>query len=122
MEYLIEVALCAACISYTITWAGIFEWLRKFVSKFGEWFDELFHCPYCFSHYVVLIIMLTTQDISDKLIHITNYVLYNFLFTWFTIVCLVSLLHCIMLIAYKPVAEVEAFRKLKNKRNSRTGE
>ena len=115
-KYIILVALCAASISYTITFAGIFKWLRKILSKWGEWFDELIHCPYCFGHYVVLTIMLTTSNLSSVLVPITASVVYNFLFTWFCIVCVMSLLHAVMLIAYKPVAELETFRKLKEKK------
>lgn len=115
-EYIALVALCAASISYTITWAGIFSKVRDIVSKWGKWFDDLIHCPYCFCHYVILAIMLTTRHIGDYLVRITDVGLYNFLFTWFVIVCLTSLLHAVMLIAYKPVAEVETFRRLKTER------
>ena len=116
LEYIALVALCAASVSYTITWAGIFSKLRDVVSKWGPWFEDLIHCPYCFCHYVILVIMLTTSHLGDYLVRITDIGLYNFLFTWFVIVCCTSLLHAVMLIAYKPVAEVESFRKLKAER------
>ena len=112
-KYILLVALCAASISYTVTVAGIFKTVRKFVSKWGEWFEDLIHCPYCFGHYVILAIMFTTSDLSSRLVPITNSVVYNFLFTWFCIVCVMSLLHAVMLIAYKPVAVAETYRKLK---------
>ena len=114
-SYIILVALCAASISYTICVAGIFAWLRNLVSKWGNWFDDLFHCPYCFGHYVILVIMLTTSDLTSKLAPITTNTLYNFLFTWFCIVCAMSLLHAVMLVAYKPIAELETFRKIHKK-------
>ena len=114
-KYIILVALCAASISYTVCVAGIFEWLRNLVSKWGNWFDDLIHCPYCFGHYVILVILLTTSDLSSRLVPITSNILYNFLFTWFCIVCVMSLLHAVMLIAYKPVAELETFRKIHKK-------
>jgi len=116
LEYITLVALCAASVSYTITWAGIFSKLRDLVSKWGPWFEDLIHCPYCFCHYVILVIMLTTRHIGDYLVLITDVGLYNFLFTWFVIVCLTSLFHAVMLVAYKPVAEVETFRRLKAER------
>jgi len=115
-EYILLVALCAASISYTITWAGIFSKVRDAVSRWGKWFEDLIHCPYCFCHYVILVIMLTTRHIGDYLVRITDVGLYNFLFTWFVIVCLTSLFHAVMLVAYKPVAEVETFRRLKAER------
>ena len=115
-EYIALVALCAASISYTITWAGIFSKVRDVVSKWGTWFEDLVHCPYCFCHYVILVIMFTTKNLGGYLVQITNFAIYNFLFTWFVIVCCTSLLHAVMLIAYKPVAEVETYRKLKKER------
>lgn len=116
IEYILLVALCAASISYTITFAGIFKKLRDYTDNFGEWLSELCHCPYCFGHYVVLTIMITTGNLSNYLVKITDCTLYNFLFTWFAIVCVMSVIHAIMLIAYKPVAEAETFRKLKKKK------
>lgn len=114
IEYIIVCALCAASISYTITWAGIFEWLRNILSKIHPKIDELIHCPYCFGHYVVLVILLTTN--SDFYIQVTSSLVYNFLFTWFATVCLMSLLHFVMLRAYSIVAEMEISRKLKERR------
>ena len=117
-EYIALVSLCAASVSYTITWAGIFSRLRDLVSKWGLWFEDLIHCPYCFCHYVILVIMLTTRHLGDYLIRINNVGIYNFLFTWFAIVCLTSLLHAVMLVAYKPVAEIETYRKMRAKRHN----
>lgn len=122
IEYMILVALCAACISYTICYASLFLGFRDWLSQFHKKLEELIHCPYCFCHYVILTIMFTTENICDYLIPITSYVVYNFIFTWFCIVCITSLLHCVMLIAYKPVMEYMAHRALEQfekKRNSK---
>ena len=110
--YIILVALCAASISYTISYTSIFLGFREWISKFHHKLEELIHCPYCLCHYVILIIMFTTNDISSKLVPITNNIVYNFLFTWFCIVCITSLLHCVMLIAYRPVMQYMTDRKI----------
>ena len=110
--YIILVALCAASISYTISYTSIFLGFREWISKFHHKLEELIHCPYCLCHYVILTIMFTTNDISSKLVPITNNIVYNFLFTWFCIVCITSLLHCIMLIAYRPVMKYMTDRKI----------
>ena len=110
--YIILVALCAASISYTISYTSIFLGFREWVSKFHHKLEELIHCPYCLCHYVILTIMFTTNDISSKLVPITNNIVYNFLFTWFCIVCVTSLLHCVMLIAYRPVMQYMTDRKI----------
>ena len=110
--YIILVALCAASISYTISYTSIFLGFRECISKFHHKLEELIHCPYCLCHYVILTIMFTTNDISSKLVPITNNIVYNFLFTWFCIVCVTSLLHCVMLIAYRPVMKYMTDRKI----------
>lgn len=113
IDYIVFVALCAACISYTICCAGIFKPLREWVSPIHPKIEELIHCPYCLSHYVVLVIMLTTSNVKEVLIYITGNVIYDFLFTLFTIVCIVALLHYVMCRAYAPVAEYLGYRALK---------
>ena len=110
--YIILVALCAASISYTISYTSIFLGFREWISKFHHKLEELIHCPYCLCHYVILTIMFTTNNISSKLVPITNNIVYDFLFTWFCIVCVTSLLHCVMLIAYRPVMKYMTDRKI----------
>ena len=112
IAYIILVALCAASISYTISYTSIFLGFREWISKFHHKLEELIHCPYCLCHYVILTIMFTTNNISSKLVPITNNIVYNFLFTWFCIVCVTSLLHCVMLIAYRPVMQYMTDRKI----------
>lgn len=111
-EYILTVALCAASISYTICWTSIFRGLREWLSKFHHKLEELIHCPYCFSHYVILVIMFTTRGVNEYLVPISKFVVYNFLFTWFCIVCITCLLHSVMLIAYNPVIDYMTNRKL----------
>ena len=112
IAYIRLVALCAASISYTISYTSIFLGFREWISKFHHKLEELIHCPYCLCHYVILTIMFTTNNISSKLVPITNNIVYNFLFTWFCIVCITSLLHCVMLIAYRPVMQYMTDRKI----------
>lgn len=112
LVYIILVALCAASISYTISYTSIFLGFREWISKFHHKLEELIHCPYCLCHYVILTIMFTTNDISSKLVPIANNIVYNFLFTWFCIVCVTSLLHCVMLIAYRPIMQYMTDRKI----------
>lgn len=119
LEYILSVALCAACISYTICWTSIFKWFRELLSKVHSKIEELIHCPYCFSHYVVLTIMLTTENVSQYLVPITNCTIYNFLFTWFAIVCVISLLHFVMLRTYRPVMDYMADRYLMKEQEKR---
>lgn len=104
-NYVLLVALCAASISYTIGVTSLFEWLRNLVTnnikgKAGE----LIH-PYYLGHYAILVIMLTTRNIKARLIPITDHIVYDFIFTWFCIVCIMALLHYFMNLAYKPTSK-----------------
>ena len=109
--YILTVALCAASISYTISVTSIFEWLRNLIEDhIGGKIEELIHCPYCLGHYVVLVIMFTTRGLKYHLMPISGNIVYDFLFTWFCIVCVLSLLHYFMNLAYKPIAENEGLR------------
>lgn len=117
-SYILAVALCAASISYTISTTNIFQWLRNLITDhIGGKIEELIHCPYCLGHYVILVIMLTTKSVRSYLVPITGYLVYDFLFTWFCIVCVLSLIHYFMNLAYKPIAEKEGIReKLKEQK------
>ena len=119
LEYILLVALCSASISYTISCAGIFEGLRRVVTKWGTWFEDLIHCPYCLGHYVSLAIVLITFFDGSNLISIVDWTVFDLLFTWFACVCLMSLFHFVMIRAYKPIAESETIRKIKEKLNSK---
>lgn len=114
LEYILYLSLCTASVSYTITWAGIFEWLRNWVSRFGRWFDDLFHCPYCLGHYIALAIMLVTyRHCSECFIPASKSIVLNFIVTWFSVMCVTSILHYVMLIAYKPVSEYLAAKRIR---------
>lgn len=114
LEYILYLSLCTASISYTITWAGIFEGLRKRISKLGNWFEDLIHCPYCLGHYIALVIMLVTyNNCSQYFIPVSKSIVLNFIISWFSIMCVTSILHCVMLIAYKPVSEYLTVLKIR---------
>lgn len=107
---LLMVALCSAAISFTITTTSMFTWFREGVASLGvHKLEELVFCPWCFSHYVTLTILLTSDA---PVISLNGYHLYNFLFTWFAIQTMVGLLHCVLLLAYQPVAKAMLNRKL----------
>lgn len=109
--YILAVVLCAASISYTISVTSIFKWFRNLIENhIGGKMEELIYCPYCLGHYIIVVIMLTTKDLKNYLISITGNIIYDFLFTWFCIVCILSLLHYFMNLAYKPIAENEGLR------------
>lgn len=116
LTYILIISLCSASISYTVSCAGIFEGLRKVVTKWGKWFEDLIHCPYCFGHYVTLAILGLTYTRNSWLFNLlTGWPVVDFILMWFICVCMMSLLHFVMVRAYKPVAESETIRKMKEK-------
>lgn len=96
------VALAVSSISFTVTVAGIFSPFREWVSKFHSKLEELIFCPYCFSHYVALFLLLIMPG---------EYSLYEFIITYFAIIAISGLVHYVLLRAYEPVAKTMMFRK-----------
>ena len=76
MEYrdIAVLALAIGAVSLTITKANIFEWLRAWLDRrarnprgwfrrpFG-WLNELFDCPYCMAHWIVLVVMVVYKPL-----------------------------------------------------------
>lgn len=117
MDILIRVifmAFCVSSISYTICSTGIFKWLRELISPLHSKIEEWIHCPYCFGHFVSLILLLC---LWGEFIEISDYVVFNFFFTWFTIMGICGLIHFVLLRAYEPVAKNMAMRRLMKNTN-----
>jgi hypothetical protein len=57
---LIYLALATAAISFTISRSSmpVLESFRMWIGKKSPFFKELFHCPYCCSHWVAAAICL----------------------------------------------------------------
>lgn len=106
---IILAALCVAGISFTITVTSIFKWFRELLSKIHPKIEELVHCPWCFSHYVGLI-MLLVSDVN--LVDVSIHTWFNFLVTWFAMIAINGLVHYVLVRAYEPVAKAMAARHI----------
>ena len=106
---LLAVSSGAAAISFTITTTSMFEWLRELVSPIHHKIEELIHCPWCLGHWTVFVIMLIAKV---PLIEITDWYLFNWLFTAFALMSPVGLIHYVLLRAYEPVAKAMLRRKI----------
>lgn len=111
----ISAFVCAA-VSFTITVTSIFERIRNLIGSIHPKLDQLMHCPWCLGHYVIAIFLLTCKI---KLICVSDYQLYNFLFTLFYMICIVGLVHYILVRAYEPIAKAEALRNLQKQKESK---
>ena len=58
MTEIILLALAVSSVSMTVATSNAMEWLRSLVSKLGQRFEELIHCPYCLSHWLAAIVTL----------------------------------------------------------------
>jgi len=105
----------ASAISFTITSTSLFSPVRELISKIHHKLEELIFCPWCFNHYVVFI-MLLTSDVKGIQVSINP--VYQFFFDAFTIIGGSGLVHYVLLRAYEPVAKAMTQRmidKMKNK-------
>lgn len=102
-------ALCCASVSFTVTSTGIFKPFREWISKFHTKIEDLIHCPWCFGHWCVFILLLTSDL---PVVVVSHYWLYNFLFTAFIMCSIQGLVHYVLLRAYEPVAKYLINRKL----------
>jgi accessory gene regulator protein AgrB len=103
MKIILLISLCAASISFTITTTSMFKWFRELVSPIHKKVEELVHCPWCLSHWTVLIILLSSGWHDS---------VYDFLFTLFACTTICGLIHYVLLRAYEPVAKEMARRHI----------
>jgi|SRR5690606_10108936 len=102
MELDLYITFACASISFTITYTSIFEPLRNLISRLGKKADQLIHCPWCFNHYVVFIVV--------AIFHQSSFL--EYLLRCFAIIGACALLHYVMLRAYKPIAKLTMIREL----------
>ena len=100
---IITLGLVVSGISFTLSVTSIFEWLRTGIGKIHPKLEELFRCPWCLSHYVAIIVMLSLNFFYHSFI--------DFIVYWFEIITISGIIHYILLRAYEPVAKTEAIRK-----------
>ena len=83
------VVLAAACsaVSITITKAVVFKRPRDWIESKSEFIGELFHCPYCFSHWLALGAVAFYQP---RLV-VSGFVLADLAVTMFLMVTLASM-------------------------------
>lgn len=113
--YYIIGALAVASVTFTISVTSIMEPFRRIVSKIHEKAEELIHCPWCVSFWVLLVLLLT-WDIPY--VPITNIILLDFFITLFAMYAIVGLVHYVLLRAYAPVAKAEMLRRLEKLQHS----
>jgi hypothetical protein len=115
---LIAAAFTSAAISFTITFTGVFKPVRDYISSVHPKAGELIHCPWCFNHYVVFIMLpLGGVPLIPVMSQVGFFsIIFNFFFTAFAIIGAAGVIHYVLLRAYEPVAKAEAFRKIQNRK------
>ena len=110
MITLLLIALASASISYTVTTTGIFKYVREKVASLHPKIDELIHCPYCFGHYVVLVIYFSIIDVNSLS-------LLSILLELFAIVGIMGMIHYVLIRAYLPISQSKAKKLLDSLNN-----
>lgn len=108
IQTLIILAACVSSISFTITFTGLFKGVRELVSKVHPKVEDLFHCPWCFSHWTTFILMFFVWDWME----ITGIGFVDFMITAFAITLLSGLCHYVLLRAYEPVGKALVRREI----------
>lgn len=49
---LLGLGLAVGALSWTLTKAKVFEWLRQWIANRNKWLGDLAKCPYCASHWL----------------------------------------------------------------------
>lgn len=110
MERLLIAALVCSAVSYTMTTTAIFQWWRDIASLAGSWAEQLVHCPWCLSHYVVAVFLLTSDF---PLWEVSGSAVYNFICTLFAIVGIGAVIQYVLLRAFEPVQKALQQRALR---------
>ena len=81
----VMLSLAVSTISVTITKTIMFKPIRSYIEQRSKWFGELFHCPYCLSHWVALFLFVFY---APKVIN--GFMILDYLVTFFVIVALAT--------------------------------
>lgn len=108
---LILLALCLSTVTFTISSTGIFEPVRKLLSKIHLKVEELIHCPFCLSHWVVIFFSFFFYNAIEPE-PILGIYWFDFIVNAFAIICISAVIHFVLLRAYKPVGEAMMRREL----------
>lgn len=122
METYFTLGLACGAITFTTSTTSIFKWFRELLSKIHPKIEELVHCPWCSNFWLVLLVVLTSNTTPVQVFDI--YWL-NILVTIFLIMAFSGLLHYVLLLAYKPVAEASMMRlkeKMQKQRQKNSSE
>lgn len=110
IETLLMISACVCAISFTITTTAMFKWFREPIAKIHHKLEELVFCPWCFSHWVTFIILLSFPGI--QFYQFTGISFVDFFMTAFSIIAISGLGHFVLLRAYAPVASAMAVRAI----------
>ncbi len=105
------IACCLSAISFTITFTSIFKWLRELLSKIHPKIEELIHCPWCLSHWILIISSIFIYD-KVNILPITFISIIDYIIVCFAIICISGIFHYVLLRAYEPVSRMMINREI----------
>lgn len=75
---IIFLSLVTSAISITVTKASIFESFREWILRKSKWLGSLVSCPYCFSHWVTIGLVLIYMPVVFPMIFIIDLIMSAF--------------------------------------------
>ena len=109
---LIIISLFISSVSFTISVTSIFEWLRRLVSTIHPKLEELIHCPYCLSHWILFLFLAINYGKFEPVNILKEEYIMNFTVSIFAIICISAIVHYVLLRAYEPVLRMMLLKKM----------
>jgi len=113
---LLVLSLFLSGVSFTISITGIFKGFRELISKIHPKIEELIHCPYCLSHWILFILVFSMYS-RFEIIKIFDVYFIDLMIYLFAVISFSGIIHWILLRAYDPVIKLEAMRKMEKMQN-----
>lgn len=121
--YVIMIGLAASAVSFTISITSLFLPIREAVSRLHPKLEELIHCPFCLSMWVVYILAGLSPHLLLEIPFVaTNglfFTIMSFIIAAFSAQAVSGLSHFVLLRAYDPVAKAKMRREMEKMNNSK---
>lgn len=111
-ETFLILSFVISSISFTISTTSMFTWLREILSSVHEKLEELIHCPWCLSHWVIIVMFVLLSSLGVQPYNVSGNYFLDFIITGFAMTFVSGLGHYVLLRAYKPVMENMMMRKM----------
>lgn len=118
MEKFLIISLAVASVSYTVTQTPLFKPFRDLVGRIHPKIDQLFHCPYCFGHWLTFAVIWYTDNPISFVKYGYYYPAIDFLISSFAVMGAAAVLHFLIVRAYEPIIREQFEREMRRAKNA----